>query len=387
MLTSKISTSIIIPMPETAPRATEMTSSVQLPENVQTAALENLKDLHDRAEKTSTTIQEIINKGTPTHEQIMTAVEGAKKQDKWQVGRDIVRGAMIELGYTAGKDRKDLDLTDVDMLAPGTTPNFEANRQKGKPQVFFTQIFEEVHEEEGSWLSKLFKRKSSDRDFSIDGNTSEAEPKKRRTDEVLVVVNMNNGDKPENNTVTVVLAKQKAGRLDIDGGAVVCTMSEADYLKKAKKPQNAEERMIAGSYTMKGYGESFKRETGQTPEQYWDSWDNDRDNDPNFWKSEKYKGELMDRLSGAYVEALKRTKQMTDEIVKETERRLEEQKQLREKYAKDPVFVGLINNVLREAVARKDPRVEDLFTHLETLFPGSTTIPEIAQLRNEGGKR
>lgn len=378
MLTDKISPSIIIPMPETAPRATEMTEGLQVPENLRSAGLEILSKLRERAEAAAASLHKIVEKGVPTHQEISIATEGAPKQLKWEAGRNIVRGAMRELGYTAGEGGKELDLTDVEMLAPGAIPDFDKDRKPGKPKVIFTQIYEEdpqTPEPEPSLLRRLFKGRKSGLDTpDPDEYQYTPEVKKHVTDEVLVVTNMNNGDTPETRTVVVTLCKQKSGKLDIEGRAVICILSEAEYLERVRSSATAEQGMLAGKYTMDGYDKQFMRETGQTPDEYWQQWDNSRSNDPDSWKSNKYSGELMDRVSGAYTEALKRAKELADKIVEETERRLEEQKTRNDGYMKDPMFVLLLTAIGTLENAGNTPTAAVLIAEAKKQFPGCEAL-------------
>ncbi|GIW69808.1 MAG: hypothetical protein KatS3mg101_0555 [Patescibacteria group bacterium] len=275
---------------------------------------------------------------------MLDVFRGGKRETKWDTAEDTLDKAFRDNGV------EDFDLTKVKRLEHNELPNFNEGREKGKPQIYYKQV---MVEKQRNIFEKLRDRKSN------------RELEMIPSDQVLVIVNMNNGEKPENNTVVCMLARQKDGKLDkTDSSALNTLESEEQYLKTAgSKSSSSDSRFRRGELTTQGYRKVYKGETGHSIEDYWKDWDKNVEKTVDYHKSEKYKATLMERLNEDYTRILAETQQRKEEIINETKKRLEANKEKKRKLITDIDFTLLLENLyqIQKSGAEKDiKRMEKL---------------------------
>lgn len=283
-----------------------------------------LKQVEEKITKLETEIKEKAQ--TPKHDEMLDVHRGGKRETKWNTAEDALDKAFRDAGI------KDFDLTKVKRLEQDEIPNFGEEREKGKPQIFYKQV---MVEKPRNIFEKLRDRKA--------GRDAE----KIASDQVLVIVNMNNGEKPEDNTVVCMLARQKEGRLDkTDKTALNTLESEKQYLKAAEsKSSSSDSRFARGELTTQEYRKVYKSETGHSIERYWETWDKNVEKTVDYYKSEQCKAKLMERLNEDYTRVLAETQQRKEEIIEETKRRLNANAEKKRKVTEDEDYILLLSRI------------------------------------------
>ncbi len=268
-----------------------------------------------------------------SHKEIMDTYKGGSEALRGEVALSLFERALESRGIDT------LDQSDGRIPENGLS-KFPPGKE-GQPQVFFKQI----ETDELSWHEKLLNK------------IRHKEAEKRVSDEVLVVVRLNNGKTPEDNTVICAIMKQKGGHPDLSETAYMWVMDEKKYKQEMRqqgpedqdgnKAYTANSRAFRGELTSRQYLEAFKEENGQSYDKYKKERDAKLENDPDHWTSERVKGETLHKLNEQYGELLQKAQERMDAIVKETEEKRKAADERRAKLAKDKVFSSLMRQVER----------------------------------------
>jgi hypothetical protein len=251
----------------------------------------------------------------PTHQEITDVYEYGTSTTKVDLA-----SACVEMGLkTALENGQEITHIDQMIMAEGESFNefmqreFSDPSNPGRPQVYAQQ----VSKAEGMLFSK-----------------------EKPTDEVLIVVRLNNSMLDGEGTVVSALVKFDRGKPDFSNG-LLKVESEKEYLdclqglgyttksqgtenKNIKpKPNHYSTRLASGEITRKEYEELFKRENWISIYDHWNKWDKELKTNIYAGKSERLKGELMTRLEGRYESLLQETTEANQKVIKEIDESLE----------------------------------------------------------------
>lgn len=207
-----------------------------------------------------------------------------------------------------------------------------------KPEL----VWKQIQVDKRTALEKLFKRPA----------------RMENTDEVVVYVNMHNGDKPENNTVLVTTTSfKKDGVLELQSiksnhNSIFTITNQEDVDKAYQSDNNLNEAHTAfvKGVPAEQYRQMYRKENHVTLEEYWKKKDveikKERVLDPREWERKTIEKELHDRLDNLgekYKNLLETNIGLQKEIIELTNKKVsqEEEKTKATKNKVRDLFGGL----------------------------------------------
>ena len=255
----------------------------------------------------------------PSHNEIAEIYENSILKDRLKLDLALIRRAFEANGKAkpgSASGFPELRLDHIDELVPQTIGDEswdEIRRAEGAPRIFFTSIYEE----------KGFLKK-----------------KPENTGQVLVVMSMNNGNTPDENTVVTMLVKHDGGKLlwgDNNLG-LYRVQSESDYRHECEILSPTADSLLArGEITVEKYKARFVKEgEHKTLDKYWIDKDAELTKLPpseDAHRGEKLEGrrltetkrkEMLEGLSGEYTKRLQELRRVEAQIIELTKSRVAE---------------------------------------------------------------
>lgn len=323
----------------------------------------------------ATPIDELSSQDLKSHLEDLVASDTTKKKDLIPVKRELEARienedklplpGEVELVYKGGSTetqkklgtllfKKAFDnleknhLLDFKDIKEGDKIEFEETSDN-KPQVVWKQITKTVDE-------RSFRQKIADRIANREPNLTTY-----KTDEVLIAINLNNSEAEDDpNTVVVAVVKHEQGvpNLDVfpDGGISVMSETKFNSYQESESTR-ATAKFLRGDLSCKEYKEEFKKESGRSITQFQNERDDRLKNEPDFWRSERYKGELISDLETNYTQLLQETQQKIDAIQTEIVRKSQETRAKnakKEEMMNSPQFIQLLNVIGKSGTKPKE---------------------------------
>lgn len=254
---------------------------------------------------------------------------GAPSAERYNFSVSIARKAMVEAENARrevfGEARLGLDapvrLTKFEEL-PESGLDLSEDGTRGVPQIYYKQITQE----KGNWLTGS---------------------KQVETDEVVVVVRLNNGDSGEG-TVVCGIAKQRNGVVDFESSSnIFWNITEADYTRYMSQTRQTllsgeqdglNKRAFTGQLTSEQFHKEYKKQNRRTLYEDMDAWDKERGNKREAWRYEDVKKETLDRVNNDYGELLQEAERRAEEITRSTQEALNLNKDEVKGRVSDPIF-------------------------------------------------
>lgn len=254
---------------------------------------------------------------------------GAPSAERYNFSVSIAKKAMMEAENARrealGEARVGLDapvrLTKFEEIPEGGL-NLSEEGTLGVPQIYYKQITQE----KGNWLTGS---------------------KQVETDEVVVVIRLNNGDSGEG-TVVCGIVKQRNGVVDFESSSnIFWNITEADYTRDMKQTRQTllsgeqdglNKRAFTGQLTSEQFHKEYKRQNRRTLYEDMDAWDKKRGNKREAWKYEDVKKETLDRVNNDYGELLQEAERRAEEITRSTQEALRLDKDEVRGRVSDPIF-------------------------------------------------
>lgn len=263
------------------------------------AALKIPEDNH-RPREWSQIVKELESRTeAPTHKELMDGYEGGDSKLRFDIAEKVAINALERAGV---KTLDQAHRIEEDIAIFGGS-------EKGKPDVHYKQI--------------------------LDKNG-------RKTDQVLMVILLNESNNPDENTVVTMVVKQTLG-------SPLIGKDQSGHEYPAQHfhltSQTGYENIVAGlpeSSDKQAPPQSFINYTKglRTREEYlrevqnenlgaggldglWKRWNAERANDPEYWKSNRVSTELMHKLEGDYQKELQDFQVATNAVVERTQAALE----------------------------------------------------------------
>lgn len=257
----------------------------------------------------------------PSHSEIEAAHTGAESSLKLGIDVTLVKEALEKcniatLGLVEGIPSGGLDLSKVRVL------------HKGEPQVFFRPVTTEV----SSGFLGL-------------------EKKQVPTDEVTVIIRLNNNTRKEPSTVLVAVVPQVEGvpQLSEKDTGLFMFMNQTEYTELLNKdPPDLRSKLVKGELTFNRYQEDFKRYNGISQAEYWRRWDAHRENDPNYWRSRETREEVLGRIEGRYRELFAETQERIAQVAAEVKQMRAEIRRRRNEILGDSLFLKIAAEYTRQ---------------------------------------
>lgn len=254
---------------------------------------------------------------------------GAPSAERYNFSVSIAKKAMVDAENArreaSGEPRLSLDapvrLTKFEELPEGGL-DLSEDGTPGVPQIYYKQITQE----KGNWLTGS---------------------KQVETDEVVVVIRLNNGD-PGEGTVVCGIAKQRNGVVDFESSSnIFWNITEADYTRYMSQTRQTllsgeqdglNKRAFTGQLTSEQFHKEYKKQNRRTLYEDMDAWDKERGNKREAWKYEDVKKETLDRVNNDYGELLQEAERRAEEITRSTQEALNLNKDEVKGRVSDPIF-------------------------------------------------
>lgn len=232
---------------------------------------------------------------TPPHKEIKTTYENCESKNKVAIARSIIGKAFDEAGVESLGDKGVKQLTGSGRRGLEK----EQTDPEHKPQVFMKPVVKKDF-----WGREKF------------------------TDEVVVVVRLNNNEDADKNTVAWALVKQKDGvpQLKENDPGVFNVMSELDY-NMACKDDNVLGKGLRGDIGIESYRLLYRppgmKFMGEGLAGYWRRMDQEHRNNPERYRADRNVPELLANLQGSYEDLLQRAVAKNEAIHKKAQAEVE----------------------------------------------------------------
>jgi len=254
---------------------------------------------------------------------------GAPSAERYNFSVSIAKKAMVDAENArreaSGEARLGLDapvrLTKFEELPEGGLDLSEVGT-RDVPQMYYKQITQE----KGNWLTGS---------------------KQVETDEVVVVIRLNNADSGEG-TVVCGIAKQHNGVVEFESSSnIFWNITEADYTRYMSQTRQTllsgeqdglNKRAFTGQLTSEQFHKEYKKQNRRTLYEDMDAWDKERGNKREAWKYEDVKKETLDRVNNDYGELLQEAERRAEEITRSTQEALNLNKDEVKGRVSDPIF-------------------------------------------------
>ncbi|OGC68566.1 hypothetical protein A2415_05495 [candidate division WWE3 bacterium RIFOXYC1_FULL_39_7] len=341
--------------PNRTPENRNMFANVKSREDIDNVIL-NLNEAIKRSE------------GSYSHQEIYRVYEYGKRSDVEVIQEELFLKAFKEAGSP------ELHLGYAKLLKEDEQIDFGAIRNKKGPQIFVKQVYE-IEDNRNAW-DKLKDTYNAIRAHSNGMAFESTSPKIQRkpTKQVLVTISLNNGKNPDNNTVITGVFHYENNKIDMNSESQMDLSSEADYHakflpadEKTVLGSNSEIRTVStyyfnspgaklarGELTLEQYNKEFLDTNGITPDEFWKRRDQALEVDLHTAESDRYRGDLMDRLVNSYYEDLQQAQERKDQLAAEVVRRAFET-QRRNKEIMNSEYFGWLSRELA-----RDPTSENV---------------------------
>lgn len=300
------------------------------------------------------------NAKIPNHEIIKDIYRLSKNPDALKICTELTEKAFEDL------EIENLDISDRKKVRylenVADIRNIETTEQ---PQIFIKPI----QKEEKSFWGTSYKPKR----FGF-------------TDEVLVVVRLNNGETPDENTFVEVVAKTeiKDGKVTLKMGKEDKLLSrietEKEYTQGIDSGNGIDNIARRGGLTYDGYAEGYKKEHKESLINYHKRRDKNLEINPEYTASKQEREEFIESISERYTAQLEAAQQIREEIFNKAKERLDKQRMDQEELFNSATFLtlmGMVNNFMIEdsklIAANEKPiharSIESLISSTRKLYP------------------
>ncbi|RJR27151.1 hypothetical protein C4561_03255 [candidate division WWE3 bacterium] len=360
------------PPQQTAPE----TQQQRAPENP-FAQYKTRKEIDDKIKEIEQKLLE--SEEIPQHDRIFSVYEHGKKETRSTTEESLLRKSFEQSNRDKANEpegeaamRKELHLGFAKVLAEGQEIDFDAVRNENGPQIFIRQVME--YDDKRNWLEKqrdnylTWKAQRKGQTYKPDPAKLVAKP----TGEVSVTIVMNNGKTEDDNTVLSGVFKYENNRINLNARSEMELMTEKDFKgyqerrnvreqyrsEKDKGPLKTRTRRVSayadnslqaklarGEMTLDSYQTEFTNNNGVTPQEHWERWDQMLDRDLRAAESDRYKGELMERLTTQYNEQLQQAQERRSQIMAEVALKAKETRTRNEAIMNNPDFMWLVEKI------------------------------------------
>jgi len=211
-------------------------------------------------------------------------------------------------------------------------------------------------------------------------------PRYEQTDEVLVIVKLNNGTDPKENTVieAVVKTTTKDGKvslqMDEKAQGLYRLESQDQYTEAFQGTGGYEGRVRRGDMTYDDYLESYRKEHKESLQNYHQRRDKNLDKNPEYTASRQEREDFLESISERYTAQLEAAQKLREEIIKKAEARAAEYDKISKELFSSDTFLalwGTIDILTKEDADRRskneqpvnERQIQQIKANIRKLYP------------------
>jgi len=233
-----------------------------------------------------------------------------------------------------------------------------------RKKVKYIKSVDEINDAEASDKPQIFV-KPIEREMRNFWGSRYRPPRYEQTDEVLVIVKLNNGTDPKENTVieAVVKTTTKDGKVSLEmdekAQGLYRLESQDQYTEAFQGTGGYEGKVRRGDMTYDDYLESYRKEHKESLQNYHQRRDKNLDKNPEYTASKQEREDFIEGISERYTAQLEAAQKLKDEIIKKADERIAEYDRIQNEIFGSDSFMALLGTIGLLAKEDSERRTRD----------------------------